>query len=83
MGYEREELMWYLDCFCHGALGGRNFPVNNYSHESLRRIVSTAEMVLGSDVAGIDEVRIARRSLGMNVRPLESEDALHRDPQGQ
>jgi hypothetical protein len=58
--------MWYVDCYCHGALCGRDFPVNSYYSESLQVIIEVADRVLSNDVSGIDEVRIGKETKGQN-----------------
>ena len=56
--------MWYLDCYCWAAMGGREFPVNSYFNESSKILLAAADRVLGNDLCGINEVRISRETKG-------------------
>jgi len=69
--------VWHLDCFCRAALGGRDFPVNSYFHESLEVVAQVAKDVLASEIGGIDEVRISRKTLGQSLMPPANEGGQH------
>ena len=57
--------MWYLDCFCHASNpAGKSFPVNSYFHESAERLASIGADLLQKKIAGIDEIRISKGTLG-------------------
>lgn len=66
--------MYYLDCFCYGAICGDKFPVNSYSNESPEVLLDEARKMLLSKKSGIDEIRISRKTVGQAVMPVERND---------
>lgn len=63
--------MWYLDCYCYAATDGSEVPVNSYSSEDPRALADVAGRLLARQaLSGIDEVRIAESTKGVNPVPI-------------
>lgn len=63
--------LWYMDCYCYGAMCGKEFPVNSYKSYSLFHILSRSKNILESEITGIDEIRITKESKGQGPIFLE------------
>ncbi len=62
--------MWYMDCFCYGAVCGIEFPVNSYYSEELECLLAGASRMLSNESTGIDEIRISRETKGQSPQPM-------------
>ena len=59
-------MTWYLDCYSHNAICGKEFPVNSYYCNDLYDLLSSAKRILLSKNSGVDEVRISLNTKGQN-----------------
>lgn len=61
-------MKWFVDCYCHGAICGRHFPVNSYGCESLlvACLVAVGAWVRKWRGSGIDRIVITRETKGQN-----------------